>query len=267
MRRQTLASVVSRSAESAGRSENVTEFSFQTRYGGVFYLLNLGLYLRLYRDFTEELPAEIDLNIWDFVALLGLELLGEQIKTDAVWDFLKRAAERENDADFGHEFDQSRDWRMPPEWLAAYTENQPWIWAKQKNRLVVRHPDGFNVIDVLMRGVAETRLKNELKNYTANFSRIIKAGKKNLSPVKSKTWLENLAEYLQKRLFRALNLRTPDELKALLFERRATVSVSPTHLEVTFALADLPIQIRLAGIDRNPAWIPAAGKFVYFHFV
>ena len=247
--------------------ETARETDFQTNFGGVFYLLNLGLYLGLYRDFTESLTTEIDLPIWDFVALLGFEFLGERIKKDAVWEFLKHAAERGGDREFGREFNFSQDWRMSPEWLETFAEDREWRGARTKTRLVVRHADGFNVLDVRRRGDADTQLKNELEVYQNRFSRLVKAEKKDLPPVKSKGWLENLAEYLQKRLLQALNLRTPEELNAILFERRATVSVSATHLEITFALADLPIEVRLAGIDRNPAWIPAAGKFVYFHFV
>ena len=247
--------------------ETEVEFGFRTRFGGVFYLLNLGLYLGLYRDFTESLTTEIDLNIWDFVALLGLEFLGEEIKSDAIWDFLKLAAEREDEREFGREFKRFQDWRMPVDWLETFSKNQEWRWAKNKKRLVVRHAEGFNVIDVPARGAAERQLEKELEIYQNNFSRLIEAERKDLPHLKSKNWLKNLAEYLQKRLFQALNLQTPEELNAILFERRATVSVTASHLEITFALADLPIEVRLAGIDRNPAWIPAAGKFVYFHFV
>ncbi len=247
--------------------ESAVEFSFQTRFGGVFYLLNLGLFLGLYRDFTESLETEINLNIWDFTALLGFEFLGEQIKTDAVWDFLKLVAERENDDEFGREFDQVQDWRMPPEWLETFPKNRKWICGKNGGRLIIRHPEGFNTVDILRRGDFETQLANELENYQKYYSEIEKTGRKHWREIKSKKWLKNLAEYMQKRLFLALNLKNFEELNTILFERKASVLLSATQLEITFSLTDLPIEIRLAGIDRNPGWIPAAGKFVYFHFV
>ncbi|HVE58872.1 MAG TPA: hypothetical protein VNB22_18710 [Pyrinomonadaceae bacterium] len=246
--------------------ETEIEFSIHTRFGGVFYLLNLGLYLQLYRDFTESLETEIELNIWDFIALLSLEFLGGQIKTDAVWDFLKTMAERENDDEFGLEFDQFQAWRMPPEWLETFPKDQKWLVGKKGKRLVVRHSAGFNVVDVLLRGDAQTAVKNELEIYQKYFSETAKAERKDFSQMKSKSWLKNLFEYLEKRLFQALNLQTSEDLNALLFKRSAMISVSETHLDITFGLADLPIEVRLAGIDRDPGWIPAAGKFVYFHF-
>jgi hypothetical protein len=247
--------------------ENDREFSFQTRFGGVFYLLNLGLYFGLYRDFTESLESEIELNIWDFIALLALEFLGERIKTDAVWDFLKMMAEGGEGDDFGAEFNQLQDWRMPLRWLETFPKDQQWFFVEKGKRLVVRHAEGFNVVDVWLRGDFETQLEAETGIYQKYFTGIVSAGKKDPNRTKSKKWLKNLAEYLQKRLFRALNRQTAKELNAILFARKAEVTVSATHLEITFGLADLPFEVRFAGIDRDPGWIPAAGKFVYFHFV
>jgi hypothetical protein len=44
------------------------------------------------------------------------------------------------------------------------------------------------------------------------------------------------------------------------------VHVTATHVDVMLSLADLPIAIRFAGLDRNPGWIPAAGRYLAFHF-
>lgn len=158
----------------------------ETNYGGVFYLLNLALYLKLYRDFTEAPEPEIDLNIWDFVALLGRDFVGRRIEKDPIWKLLADLAGRENE--------------------------------KRKRR-------------------------------------------------PAENWLKDLFEDTRARLFRALNCRTREEINALLLERKATVSVTATHLEVAFNLADIAFEVRLSGLDSDPGWIPAAGKFVYFHFV
>jgi hypothetical protein len=42
--------------------------------------------------------------------------------------------------------------------------------------------------------------------------------------------------------------------------------VTATRLNVTFELARLPLAVRLAGLDRDPGWVPAAGRYVAFHF-
>ena len=41
---------------------------------------------------------------------------------------------------------------------------------------------------------------------------------------------------------------------------------SPTHVDVMFSLAELPIELRLSGLDRDPGWIPAADRVVAFHY-
>ena len=38
------------------------------------------------------------------------------------------------------------------------------------------------------------------------------------------------------------------------------------RLDLHFALAELPLAVRLSGLDRDPGWIPAAGCDIRFHF-
>jgi hypothetical protein len=51
-----------------------------------------------------------------------------------------------------------------------------------------------------------------------------------------------------------------------LCNHHARVTVTPTHLDVFFKLSELPIAIRLSGLDRNPGWVPAAGRYIMLHF-
>jgi hypothetical protein len=46
----------------------------------------------------------------------------------------------------------------------------------------------------------------------------------------------------------------------------ARATASETQLDVFLSLDELPISIRVSGLDRNPGWVPAAGRFVAFHF-
>jgi hypothetical protein len=52
----------------------------------------------------------------------------------------------------------------------------------------------------------------------------------------------------------------------VLLRHRARVHVSPAHVDVVLSLAALPLEIRLAGLDRTSGFIPAAGRFLAFHF-
>jgi len=64
----------------------------------------------------------------------------------------------------------------------------------------------------------------------------------------------------------ALGAASTAEIGPIMLRRPASVRVTPSHVDVTFPLADHPVAIRLAGLDRDPGFIPAAGRSVAFHF-
>jgi hypothetical protein len=74
-------------ARSAGSETESTAFllaeaSIDTAFGGVFYLMNLALYLKLYGDFSTPLQPGIALSPWDFLALVSEQLVGKRIHAD-----------------------------------------------------------------------------------------------------------------------------------------------------------------------------------------
>jgi hypothetical protein len=74
-----------------------------------------------------------------------------------------------------------------------------------------------------------------------------------------------MVAYLQARIRRALGYESDQSLQPL-FALPATIWVTLDRIDLQFQLADLPIEVRLAGLDRNPGWIPASGYAIYFHF-
>lgn len=248
--------------------KETADFIFFTRFGGVFYLLNLGVFLDLYRDFTESLTEEIDLNVWDFVALISLEFLGNAVKKDSVWRFLEDMSGRGKNEVPGSGFTPENDWRISTDWLKTFQNSRKWSWLADKNRLIVRHPANFSVIDVELTDKFEIQIAKELKKYDQYFDEI-----ENLQMPQAKTitpferWLLNLTEYIKARLLQALNLENVADIGEIMFRHNAQIYVSGTHLDINFSLADLPLPIRFSGLDRDPGWIPSTGKFVRFHFV
>jgi hypothetical protein len=79
-------------------------------------------------------------------------------------------------------------------------------------------------------------------------------------------WLDRLLPYVRARLRKALGLTEGEDPGSVVCRRRARVCMTPTHLDLFFSLAELPLEIRLAGLDRNPGWVPAAGRFITFHY-
>lgn len=251
---------------------------FETGFGGVFYLVNLSLFLNLYGDFAQPHEHDIALNVWDFVALLGRELSGARIESDPVWSLLSHLAGRDETSDAGQDFSPPDEWRVPREWLETFQGAQSWQWLVIEERLLVWHPAGFFVLNVpRTEESSEAQLLRELKNYEAASARCERGSLDELMPAIAgqslkevaplKRWLARVSAYARARLQQALGLDEGKELAELLLERRATVYVTTTHVDVMFSLSDIPFEVRLSGLDRDPGWVPAAGRFIAFHFV
>ena len=78
------------------------------------------------------------------------------------------------------------------------------------------------------------------------------------------TWLTDLMSIIRPRLQLALGV-SADKLPRY-FKQHARIVVSAVSFDAYFAPADFPIEIRLSGLDRDPGWVPAAGRTVRFHY-
>jgi hypothetical protein len=162
-----------------------------TEFGGVCYCINLGLFLNLYGDFTTPLRPGLDLPIWDFMALVAQDLIGDEVTRDPIWSLLTQLADRAEDEPPGLHF-------APP-------------------------------------------------------------GQVSLS-----VWLADLMSIIHPRLQLALGVNDDDLSRY--FKQHARIVVNELNFDAYFALAELPIEIRLSGLDRDPGWVPVAGRTVRFHY-
>ncbi|MEN3330072.1 MAG: hypothetical protein V7638_4879 [Acidobacteriota bacterium] len=181
-------STVESIAEPEPRTASLDTITIETNLGGLFYLINLAIFLEIYSDFTS--PVEQfhdDLSIWDFVTILGREINQDHDVDDPIWTGLQDLQNIHDD----------------PE--------NPEILSKP-------------------------------------------------------TWLTDLLPHIKARLNLALGLDAEDSLAEILLHHEARITITPTHLDVFFSLSDHPIEIRLSGLDRNPGWVPAAGRFIAFHY-
>jgi hypothetical protein len=232
-----------------------------TELGGAFYLLNLALFLELYGDFTTPLSPGIALDPWDLLALLVPALLGER-PPDPLWRLLADLAGRPPGRPPGAAFRPPRAWRTPPAWLAPFPPDGEWTWSAGPATLRLRHPAGFLAAAVPRTAApARAQLARELRRVGRPPVRRAALGPEPRDP--RTRWVSRLAAYAGARLRLALDL---DAAAAFLVRRHARVHVTPAHVDVVFSLADHAIDIRYAGLDRTPGWIPAAGRFVELHF-
>jgi hypothetical protein len=153
-----------------------------TEFGGIFYLLNAALGLKLYADFTSPSGSNLRISPWDWLALVGRAWFGLQFVRDPVWKLLAELAGRQ------------RRYLRRPRWLKAQIET------------------------------------------------------------------------LLARLALALGEERSADIPALVCRHRAGIVTSASRVDVHLALAELPLALRIAGLDRDPGWIPAAGRSVAFHF-
>ncbi|MDT5267903.1 MAG: hypothetical protein QOH49_89 [Acidobacteriota bacterium] len=242
----------------------------ETEFGGVFYLVNLGLFLNLYADFTSPLEDRAALPIFDFVSLLGRRLVGGHIEGDPVWPLLALLAGRDELEEPGKDFVPPAEWRVPADWLEPFPANGLWRWDADGESLRVRHPEGFLILDAPLPADVDParQLAREMETYLGVTTFTLRRGSFDAArrDVRAAWWFDNLTKYVRARLRRALGARTAKAAAYMLCRQRARVLVTPTHLDVVFMLAELPVEIRLAGLDRNPGWVPAAGKFIAFHY-
>jgi hypothetical protein len=236
-----------------------------TALGGIFYLLNLGVYLGFYSDYSTPWKQELDLPIWDFVTIVGQELLGD-IPPDPVWGLLAQLAGRGENTPPGQSFVPPDAWHIDPQWLAAFPATPSFDWWAANKRLRVLHPAGFLVLDTPLDGDPAPLLDDARTHYGINLEKNERRAFPTPSADPLRRWLDWLMPYIQIRLRRALGLGADDDPAPMLCQHHARVYVTPTHLDVLLNLDTLPIEIRLAGLDRSPGWLPAAGRMITFHF-
>ena len=51
-----------------------------------------------------------------------------------------------------------------------------------------------------------------------------------------------------------------------LVRRPALVHATPTHLDLRFDARWVELEVRLAGLDLDPGWVPWLGRVVTFHY-
>ena len=61
-------------------------------------------------------------------------------------------------------------------------------------------------------------------------------------------------------------VRTPERLMQFVCRRTAQIATDPGWIEVRFSLADVSTEIRLAGLDLDPNYVPWLGVVVRFAY-
>jgi hypothetical protein len=242
-----------------------------TQFGGLLYLLNAALALGLYGDFTAPRAPNLALSPWNWLTLIGRSWFGALFEKDPLWKLLASLAGRNADQPPDHEFAAPTTWVIDQAWLEPWGRVLCVQYRATRTRLRVLHPAGFVLFDVprdrhnspLFQARQLCRRYPSLRAAAMERATGTTRTKRARSP--TARWLAWLLPYLEARLARSLGT-DPDAVPALVCRHDARIAASLTSVDVYLSLAALPLAIRIAGLDRNPGWIPAAGRAIAFHF-
>jgi hypothetical protein len=199
-----------------------------TRLGGILYLLNLMVALDLPRCFEAGWRLGSGVGPWGLLHALGWELLAKE-----------RAAVADD-----------------PLWLAlAHLDGRP-PDQPPGIRLPQSRPRRWPSFVLPAAWLQEIPIPHALPavkldgRYRQLFAR----------------WLSLALPFIELRLRLALNLAAGDSLAAEALLLPGELYVTATHLDLATSLERISLPARLAGLDRNPGWLPDFGRVVTYHF-
>jgi len=204
-----------------------------TRVGGVFYLLNLIITLDLLAAFEGHWRLTAQLGPWGVLDVIARGLLCDQrdVADDALWALLTELAGRDPGQPPGHDF------TIP----AGHPSPASRIWPGLPDTLPVAEDASRAVDGPLIDGMSA-----DLRSWLRLAIPRISAA---------------LASLL------AADSDAPDAGEvARLLRTPARIHVTRTHIDIVMALDGISIPARIAGLDRDPGWLPDFGRVVLFHF-
>lgn len=218
--------------------------TFDTGFGGLVFLINAFLAMGLYPDFTRPLDAALPLPPLALVDRLGLHWFGARYRRDPLHRWIARRGPRVR---------LPRRWRVEAEWLAPFPGGRAW-----HDGSTLWHSAGFALANRCAAAPARRLARTHGVRLGSGTP-----GRSSARAGHDPDWLTSLALFLAARLRRA----APDgALTPAAFAIPGRAVIDEARLDVHFALAALPIAVRLAGLDRDPGWLPSEGRDLRFHF-
>lgn len=239
-------------------------------YGGLLYLLNAALALELYGDFSMPRARGLALSPWNWLALIGEAWFGAEFRRDPLWRLLADLAGRKPQQAPAYDFVAPLAWAIDEAWLQPWDAAETVAYHAGTRRLRLWHPQGFVLAD-LPRAASTPAVQAAdwcTQRTALRETRLVRMPQAPApSPrQRNRRWLHYLLTYLEARLARALAVDDGD-IPTLVCRHRAQLHCNLVDVEVRLSLDALPLCLRLAGLDRDPGWIPAAGRSVRFRFV
>ncbi len=244
-----------------------------TELGGVLYLVDFLRTLRLLDGFATQFAVRSWLRGWALVEALG-RLLTEGSAQDPIWRILATLDGREpgEEPDIG--LDGPGVHRLPVPWLEGFADHPVARWVDAEAEEIwcaggfalASAPRPTNGAAPVAPGDdgALPALSDAFQSIRETTARRLPFGLRASDPLGR--FLLFLTPHLRARLLRALAAPDEEAVQTLL-RVPAGVHATPSHVDVVMQMACVSVPARLAGLDRDPGWVPELGRVLHFHFV
>jgi hypothetical protein len=270
-------------AEVEGPATGIPGDGLSTSLGGLFFLIHALQDLELPDAFDPRWRADAG-GPWGTLDLLARALLGprfQHVSADPAWTALAALsdwdARRTHTSRGGGAYDPP--FRVPASWHARLRDPLDHLcWTTAGGRLWVWSAAGHLVAHRRWRGAApaaarrEAALLREGRAHVAPRLERRAAADMPWSPPSSapagcpprlRRWAAAVAPAVRRRL--ALALDGSEDMTTHLMAP-ARLFLTSSHVDVVMRAEDANLRVRAAGLDRDPGWLPAYGRVVYFHF-
>jgi hypothetical protein len=238
--------------------------------------------------FEEDWGLASQVGAWGVLDLLGRALFGtgyHYLGSDRIWGALADLDSRHPGQLPGQDFHGQDKFRLPMAWLARIDHHKvrTWYWASARNRLILWSGHGYVLADIPRNHAGPlTHAKEELDAYLNHderrrlfrrplalapvqetFGPFLKGLNRNL-----RRWLSKVLPYIRFRLSLALASNSSDsqDLAKTLLLHPGRLFVTSTHVDLVMDLESISFPVRMAGLDRDPGWVPEFSRVVQFHF-
>ena len=215
-----------------------------TEFGGVIFLLNILLALNLYPDFTKPLGRRLEPSPLWLLSQLGGHLFGKSFRRDPLFALLR---------DAGQSGELPEEWHIGPEWMGPLRQHGS----------VQRVFDGKNLTTFDARGFIWSDIRAKpWSRHAVSATRHPRRVRAIVLPAKrDDRWVACLGAFIRFRMACAA-----PGLDVAALRLPASAELTDDGLDVYFSLTRLPLAVRMAGLDRNPGWLPSEGRSISFHF-
>jgi len=209
---------------------------------------------------------------WATVELLARHLLGARMADmvdDTLWDVLAQLDGRAPGSSARVELGPEDPLWLPQPWLERWPPNPPALTcAHYEDRFLVTSDDGSYVVSDLPGGPERRRLLLDQEverlrrlSIELNPGAALDHGPAASPPRRAEERFGASVGQFVAWLLRSRGI-TVDALT-----RPGRIAVTGTHLDVLISLEHVDLAVRMAGLDRDPGWMPDLGRIVLFHFV